>query len=392
MEGTGANLRLPLNPPFFFESAVSYDVTTGAGSGASGFADLVPGTTPTGNVRAYDPNLRPQFTQQWNVFVEHQLTSSHVGAGRLRRPQGGPPGDAGRGQPGAAGRRRPVHLGAEDRAPAALRRAAAHHDHRDDGRARQQPLQLPAGERAAAHAGTASSSWRRTRSGKVRTNNRGFYGVFGGTGLQGVTSATEGAYWQNTYDPEAECGPAFFDVRHNLIVSAHGSCRSARTHLRGGLVPVMDAILGGWRLSGIFQARSGLPVTVTRRREPVAAGRARASGPNCVGDWKPSDQIDHATGWTSTRSRPCPSARSATARWASRAAPGYTNLDAVLSKRFSVGGQRAMPSSASRRSTCSNHPSFGPPARDISVPNTFGTITSTVSSPRVIELGFKFFF
>ena len=59
MEGTGANLRLPLNPPFFFESAVSYDLTTGAGSGGRGFADLVPGTTPTGNVRAYDPNLRP---------------------------------------------------------------------------------------------------------------------------------------------------------------------------------------------------------------------------------------------------------------------------------------------------------------------------------------------
>lgn len=39
-----------------------------------------------------------------------------------------------------------------------------------------------------------------------------------------------------------------------------------------------------------------------------------------------------------------------------------------------------------------NTPSFGPPARDISVPNTFGTTTSTVSSPRVIELVLEFFF
>ena len=39
-----------------------------------------------------------------------------------------------------------------------------------------------------------------------------------------------------------------------------------------------------------------------------------------------------------------------------------------------------------------NHPSFGPPARDISVPNTFGQITSTISSPRVIELVAKFSF
>ena len=76
MEGTGANLRLPLNPPFFFESAVTYDATTGAGTTATGFAELIPGTTPTGNVRAYDPDLRPQFTQQWNAFVEYRLTSS----------------------------------------------------------------------------------------------------------------------------------------------------------------------------------------------------------------------------------------------------------------------------------------------------------------------------
>ena len=32
MEGTGANLRLPLNPPFFFESDVRYDATTGGGT------------------------------------------------------------------------------------------------------------------------------------------------------------------------------------------------------------------------------------------------------------------------------------------------------------------------------------------------------------------------
>ena len=32
MEGTGANLRLPLNPPFFFESSVNYDRTLRVGT------------------------------------------------------------------------------------------------------------------------------------------------------------------------------------------------------------------------------------------------------------------------------------------------------------------------------------------------------------------------
>jgi hypothetical protein len=39
-----------------------------------------------------------------------------------------------------------------------------------------------------------------------------------------------------------------------------------------------------------------------------------------------------------------------------------------------------------------NIPSFGPPARDIAAPNTFGQITSTVSAPRVVELVFKVYF
>ena len=76
MEGTGANLRLPLNPPFFFESDVRYDATTGGGTLAAGFADVRPLDQPSGQVRAWDPNLRPQFTQQWNAFAEYLLTAS----------------------------------------------------------------------------------------------------------------------------------------------------------------------------------------------------------------------------------------------------------------------------------------------------------------------------
>ena len=39
-----------------------------------------------------------------------------------------------------------------------------------------------------------------------------------------------------------------------------------------------------------------------------------------------------------------------------------------------------------------HRPSFGPPARDINAPNTFGTITSTVSTARTGELVLKIFF
>ena len=51
-------------------------MTSGPGTLATGFTDLRPLDTPSGQVRAWDPNLRPQFTQQWNVFVERLVTPS----------------------------------------------------------------------------------------------------------------------------------------------------------------------------------------------------------------------------------------------------------------------------------------------------------------------------
>ena len=72
-------------------------------------------------------------------------------------------------------------------------------------------------------------------------------------------------------------------------------------------------------------------------------------------------------------------------------APGYQNIDAVLAKQFRAGGERYFEFRLEAFNML-NHPSFGPPARDINAPNTFGQITSTVSTERTVELVFKFFF
>ena len=53
-------------------------------------------------------------------------------------------------------------------------------------------------------------------------------------------------------------------------------------------------------------------------------------------------------------------------------APGYKNIDLVLAKKFSAGGTRAFEFRA-EAFNLTNTPSFGPPARDINAPNTFGT-------------------
>jgi outer membrane receptor protein involved in Fe transport len=390
MEGTGANLRLPLNPPDFFESSVSYDGTTGAGSAASGFAGLVPGTTPSGNVRAYDPNLRPQFSQQWNGFVEYLLTpalSAQIGyvghhADHLVTPVEGNQALAGSGDPATWARketRRPL-FGAQPLITTIATTAAR-------SGSKYNSLQASLRQRSS-HGLEFLASYTLA---KGTTNNRGFYGVFGGSGPQGVTSATEGAYWQNTYDPEAEWGPMFHDVRHNLVLSSTYELPIGKGHEIGGQWSgITDALLGGWRLSGIFQTRSGLPITVTDGRNRSQQGERGSERPNCVGDWKPADQsIDRwldINGFAAAALGTFGNCPVGVAR-----APGYTNLDIALMKKFAVGDMRYAEFRIEAFNAL-NHPSFGPPGRDISAPNTFGLIRNTISAPRVIELALKFYF
>jgi hypothetical protein len=390
MEGTGANLRLPLNPPFFFESAVSYDATTGPGTMTTGFAELVPGTTPTGNVRAYDPNLRPQFTHQWNAFVEYRLTPTmsvqvgYVGhhANHLVTPVEGNQALPGVGDPSTwapKNTRRPLF---EEQplittiATTAARSGSRYHS-----------MQASVRQRLSDGIEFLASY----TLGKTRTNNRGFYGVFGGSGLQGVTGATEGAYWQNTYDPEAEWGPAFHDVRHNFVFSSTYELPFGRGRTFGSdWSPLVNHILGGWRLAGIFQARTGLPITVIDGRNRSLQGERGFERPNCIGDPQPANQsIDRWLDINAFELVPlgtfgnCPVG---VAR-----APGYVNLDLMIAKRVGIGtgvyGEFRI-----EAFNALNHPSFGPPGRDISAPNSFGVITNTISAPRVVELVFKFYF
>ena len=382
MEGTGANLRLPLNPPFFFESAVNYDVTTGPGTLATGFAELRPLDQPSGQVRAWDPNLRPQFTQQWNVFAEYLLTSAmtanvgYVGhnAKHLVTPVEGNQPLPGVGDPATwapTNTRRPLYA----TAPLITNISTTASRGRSDYKALQASLRqrnVNGFEYLASYT-----------LGEVKTNNLGYYGSGG--------VAAEGAYWMNTYEPEWNYGPAFFDARHNLVFSANYELPFGEGRKYGSNASrVVNAILGGWRVSGIFQARTGFPITVIDGTAPSLQGQRGNERPNCVGDPVPANQtIERWLDITAFQRVPrgtwgnCPIG---VAR-----APGYKNLDVVMAKRFEAGGSRYFEFRA-EAFNLTNTPSFGPPARDINAPNTFGLITTTVSTARTVELVLKFFF
>jgi hypothetical protein len=391
MEGTGSNLRLPMNPPFFFESNVNYDTSSGAGTITTGFAELVPGTTPSGQVRAFDPELRPQFTQQWNVFVERMLTSSmslnvgYVGhhATKLVAPVEGNQPLPGTGDPSTwapLNSRRPLIEEQPLITNIAVTTAAA--------RSNYNALQASVRQRAV-HGLEFLASY---TFGKVLTNNLGYYG-------SGFT-AGEGAYWMNAYEPEWNYGRAFFDVRHNFVLAANYELPFGKGMKWGsdwgGLT---DAILGGWKVSAIFQARTGIPLTIRDiggRTLQAVRGNER---PNIIGDPVPANQ-----GMTSDPNAPNDSKwiditafqSAPLGTWGNSgvgimSGPGFTNLDLTLAKRFNLGGPRYVELRAEAFNAL-NHPNWNMPGVSLGNVNTFGIITGTVNEPRIIQLALKFYF
>src|SRR4029453_16515724 len=181
------------------------------------------------------------------------------------------------------------------------------------------------------------------------------------------------------------------DVKHNFVFSSNydlpfGNGRKWGTNWSG----VTNALLGGWKVGTIFQARSGIPITVIDGRARSLQGERGFERPNCVGNPVPSDQS--ITKWLDINAFAAADLGTfGNCGIGIARAPGYVNLDLALSKRVSAGGARYLEFRI-ETFNLTNTPSFGPPARDISVPNTFGLITTTGSSPRVVGVVGKCYF
>jgi len=82
LEGTGTNLRLPLNPPFNSEFAALYNTPAFALPPTrldQGLAGLNPKDPFAGaTLRLWDPFVRPAIVQQWNFTTEYQLPGNNV--------------------------------------------------------------------------------------------------------------------------------------------------------------------------------------------------------------------------------------------------------------------------------------------------------------------------
>jgi hypothetical protein len=381
MEGTGANLRLPLNPPFFFESQISYDSTSGAGTAATGFEGLTALDQISGQLRAWDPNLRPQFTQQWNVFAEYLLGSrSSINIGYvgnkskyLVTPIEGNQPLPGVGNPttwAPLDQRRPLYQ--FNPLVTNISTTASR------GRADYNALQASFKQRAFKG---LDFLFNYTLS-KANSNNLGYYGSGG--------VASEGAYPVNSYDIEANYGPAFFDARHIVSLSGSYELPFGRDRQFGAnWHRAVDTILGGWGASFGLTTHTGYPITVQDSVRRSLQSTRSAEWPDRIG----SGEVDNPT----------------IDRWIDRSAfqeaalgtfgnagvgilraPGYWNLDLSVSKRITTFGRQYFLIRGEAFNVL-NNVNFGPPDRNIRSQN-FGTIISTIGDARVVQLVAKYFF
>jgi hypothetical protein len=199
-----------------------------------------------------------------------------------------------------------------------------------------------------------------------------------------------------------------FDIRH--LVNANfiyelpiGRGRWLGSNSSGWV----DAIIGGWEISGIFAARSGQPFGTTTTAFPVGFNFNSPAAYNLADASALQGQINDASNGTiqffanpSTVFNPS-SPTAGVLRFPHHGeignrnilrGPGFWNLDTAVLKNFK------MPWSESQRLqirweayNAFNHNSFGLPAVGITG-TTFGTITTSASTPREMQFAVRYEF
>lgn len=393
LEGTGTNLRLPLNPPFQTETSAVYNTGNQlyfpGSTTDQGYSVLTNPANPLAGalIRLWDPNVMPAIVQQWNFSVEHQfpgqmlLSVGYIGqhGTHLMIPmpylQMRLPGLAGcpssatspcaspyiSGNPTLQGEISQISGTASmaDQAYDALQTSLTKH--------LTQGLEFQLSYTYA----------------KGFSNNIGYYG-------QGGQAGTEGWYPQDLYDMVAEWGPSYFNETHNFTASytyqlPFGSGKRFGSHAN----PAVKAVLGGWALSGIFTYHTGLPMTIYAN--DLSGTNSRGFRANCIGPntYPESDNPLGGIQWFGQSSFAQPTAGTfGSCANGTVTGPGLTDWDTGFHKNIPLGESRSLQFRA-EFINFTNHTIFNSP--NIGLGSTLGQITSS-QYQRTIQLALKFNF
>jgi hypothetical protein len=206
---------------------------------------------------------------------------------------------------------------------------------------------------------------------------------------------------QNASCPTCDRSDATFDVRHSLTMNSVYQLPFGPGRSHWNAKGVAGNLIGGWQLSGILTARSGLPVniTVTRKAADMLDGNNKNQRPDLV----PGVPIYPAEQTINNWFNPAAFAMPAKGTWGSLGrnvarGPGSWEIDTALEKITSIGGKANVKVRAEAFNLL-NHPIFANPASNISATSSFGRITNVLNAgavgtgtPRRMQLMLRFEF
>jgi hypothetical protein len=383
MEGTGTNLRMPLNPPFESEFESTYQSSLANLPGSTldqGLSAINPKDPFAGaNIRLWDPNIRPANVQQWNLTAEYQLPASNVlSVGYI-------------GQHG-------THLVAA--MPFFQKQLI-------NGQVFASPYM--AGNPALTSeilqiSGTQTGANQKYNAMQVSLHKRfsmgieyqisytwahgmsdsiGYYG-------DGGQSGPQSAYMQNLYDRRSEWSPQLADVRHNFVASYYYEMPFGRGKKLGAGIPkAADYVVGGWQLGGSFTAHTGFPLVIKATdRSGTLARSARAQ---VVGTPSDSHIVGPGNHWLDQSAYLQPAAFTfGDAGPGVERGPGAVIFNLSLSKKFPVTEHKWF-ELRGEAFNLANTPIFNSPVSQTVGAATFGEISSTTGE-RNVQVVAKFYF
>jgi hypothetical protein len=194
---------------------------------------------------------------------------------------------------------------------------------------------------------------------------------------------------QNSNCFECEWGLSIFDVRHRFVTSVLYELPfgQGKPFAQTG---VPAALFGGWQISAIVNKSSGFP------RDPqvgtdVPNTGAQTYRPNLVAGQDPNDGAKTVQQWFNTAAFSRPDAF--TYGDAGRnvvIGPGIFNTDMSVIRNFNLGGLRSLQFRLEAFNVF-NNPIWGDPIMSMASP-LYGTINSTRSPMRELQIGVKFSF
>ena len=402
LEGTGANLRLTQNPPFhtdFEQTGVSPVPAVPAGPAgpaspyspgvyymaASGFPTT---QVPTTTFYIWPKNLKPAMTQEFSLTTEYQI--AHASTLQV-------------GYVGILGHHlTDPYWGNQWTSPTATAPYASI--------VGQGGVAKITGTESASNYNALQAVYRqRLTAGLELTANYTYSkSLTDDIGFYGVSNVWSGQYYQqNAYDFNSEWGPAGMDTRHNISVTGvydlpFGTGKKFGSNWN----PVMNSLIGGWKLSGAQVYYSGFPVTISSPPHYSNAVNAYpyAARPNQLRPYKMVNRSNSAFWGTEVQGTSCApdfddgncifqeqsNYSFGTVRPGSMRGPSFQNIDMAVFKSFPFWHEHRLDFRADLFNLF-NIADYGQPDSGMTDGN-FGQITGTVSNSRSTQLSVKYAF